>query len=264
MDKIEKLINKLKKESIKKELLSNELIRSEIAEEDVGLDVYLEYLKSCGLPILEDEDGLTLSTRKTSYTDQVYCFVDIETNGNSPYKDQIIELGAIKYKQGQIVEHYESFVYAKYIPDYITNITKITSEDVADATSLKEVLCQFRIFLADSVFVAHNVNFDYNFIYNSFKHLGLEKMLNRQLCTINLAKKTIKAEKYGLGFLREYLNIDTGVHHRAYADAFSAMKVFEESLKNIPKNVKTVEDLIFFSNPNQKKKKKKKKLHGCR
>ena len=106
------------------------------------------------------------------------------------------------------------------------------------------------------MFVAHNVRFDYNFISESLQKYGYEELLNRRLCTINLAKKTIESEKYGLSYLKEHLSIDAGVHHRAYADALSALKIFEISLKNVPDEVKTTEDLIEFANPPKRKRRK--------
>jgi DNA polymerase-3 subunit epsilon len=107
------------------------------------------------------------------------------------------------------------------------------------------------------VFVAHNVRFDFNFISNSLKVVGIEELLNRNLCTVDLAKKTIDSPKHGLAYLREHLNIDDGEHHRAYADALSACKVLQECFKNIPEHVQTTEDLIKFSKSSNKKKKRR-------
>ncbi|MCG3719511.1 DNA polymerase III subunit epsilon, partial [Aliarcobacter butzleri] len=92
------------------------------------------------------------------------------------------------------------------------------------------------------------IKFDYNFISDSFEKYSLGKLLNRKLCTIDLAKRTIKSEKYGLSSLKELLNIDIENHHRAYYDALTTQIVFEKCLKNIDTNkIKTVEDLINFS-----------------
>jgi len=148
-------------------------------------------------------------------------------------------------------------VYCDYVPEYIERITNISKEDLKDAPTLKVVLSEFKNFLSDSVFVAHNVRFDYNFIADSFKKFALPELLNRRLCTIDLAKRTIESEKYGLSFLKEKLSIDIENHHRAYADALSALKIFEISLQNISEDVKSVEDLISFSKPCKSKKKKR-------
>ena len=118
------------------------------------------------------------------------------------------------------------------------------------------MLESFRLFIKDAVFVAHNVGFDYYFISASMEQVGFGPMLNRKLCTIDLAQKTIKAERYGLQHLREVLNISEGEHHRALADAISTTKVFVKSLENIPEEVCTAEDLLYFAKPNPKKRKR--------
>jgi len=109
------------------------------------------------------------------------------------------------------------------------------------------MLPEFKAFLGDDLFVAHNVSFDYNFISHSFERFGLGVLGNRKLCTIELAKRTIEAERYGLGHLNIVLDINTLVHHRAYADAATAAKVLEIGLKNIPDEVITTESLIDFT-----------------
>ncbi len=220
-------------------------------------EIGFDDLKNFGLSIVEDDEEICLKTFKNSYKDEVYCVVDIETNGNSPIKNQIIEIGAVKYKNGEILERFESYIFADYIPSSISRLTNIEVSDLKDAPSLKETLLKFKEFLGDSVFVAHNVSFDYNFISKSLETIGEERLLNRKLCTVNLSRKTIAAQKHGLGFLREYLNINTGDHHRAYADALSAAKVLEECFKNIPENIKTTEELIKFSTSQINSKKSK-------
>jgi len=211
-------------------------------------------LKSFGLGVVEDDDKVCLKTYKNSYKDEIYCVVDIETNGNSPVKNQIIEIGAVKMKNGEMIDRFESYIYADYIPSSISRLTNIEVSDLKDAPSLKETLIKFREFLGDCVFVAHNVSFDYSFISTSLEVIGEKKLLNRRLCTVNLSRKAIKAQKHGLGFLREYLNIDVGDHHRAYSDAMSAAMVLKECFKNIPDYVECTEDLIRYSNGQLKKK----------
>jgi len=219
-------------------------------------DIDGERLKCYGLPLLETEDEVFLSTAKTHYADEVFCVVDIETNGNSPVKNQIIEIGAIKYKNGEILEKFESYVYADFIPDSIIRLTNIHVADLVDAPSLKAVLQDFKLFLGSSVFVAHNVNFDFGFISKSLQTVGDDELLNRKLCTVDLSRKTIEAPRHGLGFLKEFLDINEGDHHRAFSDAVSAAKVLDVCMKNLPSDVATTEDLITFSKKSATKKRK--------
>jgi len=106
---------------------------------------------------------------------------------------------------------------------------------------------RFKTFLGDAIFVAHSVKFDYNFISATLKKIGFGVLLNRKLCTIDLAKRTFKAQKYGLKHLQSHLNLKVKIHHRAYADVLNTVEVFKVSLENLPKDVVTTEDLIEFS-----------------
>jgi len=256
MEKYENLVKKLEKHELEKNEFEACLTR---LSKNYEIDIDAQTLNFLGLPIEVSNEKVYLKTNKNNYQDEIYCIVDIETNGNSPVKNQIIEIGAIKIKNGEIIDRFESYIYADYVPSAITRLTNITVEDLKNAPSLKKVLQDFKLFLGDSVFVAHNVKFDYNFISDSMKVVGLEKLLNRRFCTVDLSRKTIDAPKHGLAYLREFLNIDIGEHHRAYADAVSASKVLQECFKNLPDEVKTTEDLIRFSNHDKKQKKKMQK-----
>ncbi|PSM52515.1 DNA polymerase III, epsilon subunit [Campylobacter blaseri] len=202
--------------------------------------------RALGANVIKLDNGkITLKTRETNIEDQVFCIVDIETSGGIN-SGQIIEIGALKIKNKEIISKFETFIKAKEIPENITELTGISVEDVKNAPSLKNVLEKFRIFLGDSVFVAHNVEFDYGFISKSMENLGYGPLLNRRLCTINLARRTIPSKKYGLCYLKELLGIEN-THHRALNDAISAFEVFKTSLKFLPWTVQSTEDLIEFS-----------------
>ena len=208
-----------------------------------------ELLLSNGLPLDFEGDFVVLRTMKKTIQEQSFCIVDIETNGSNAKKGfQIIELGAVKYENGKIVDKFESLVYAKEIPPYVQEVTKINPKMLEMAPRLENVLIDFKNFLGDDVFLAHDIKFDYTFISDSFEKYNLGKLLNRKICTIDLAKRTIKAEKYGLSSLKEVLNINVDNHHRAYYDALTTAIVFEECLNNIDySSIKSVEQLIDFS-----------------
>lgn len=211
-------------------------------------ELEFELLLSNGFPIDIEDDKVFLKTTKIKISEQTFCIVDIETNGGHVNKGhQIIEIGAVKYKDGEILDSFESLVYAKDIPEYIQGVTNITPSMLEDAPLLKKVLEEFKIFLEDDVFVAHDIKFDYNFISNSLEKCNLGKLHNRKLCTIDLARRTIKAEKYGLKSLKEVLQIDIDNHHRAYSDALSTTYILKEAIKHLDDSVVTVEDLITYS-----------------
>ena len=117
-----------------------------------------------------------------------------------------------------------------------------------NAPLLESVLKEFKLFLEDDVFIAHDIKFDYNYISDSLEKYDLGKLENRKLCSIDLAKRTIDSPRYGLSFLKEELEIEIDNHHRAYFDALATTHVFAESLKKIDKDkITNVENLISFS-----------------
>lgn len=242
-----KLVEKLKKSPIPFDKFLEELTHNKERFFD-SPELEFELLLTNGFPLDIEDDSVVLKTTRNLIEEQTFCIVDIETNGSHVSKGhQIIEIGAVKYKGGKIIDKYESLVYAKTIPEYIQEVTHITPDMLEDAPVLESVLKEFKLFLEDDVFVAHDIKFDYNFISNSFKKYDLGVLENRKLCTIDLARRTIKAERYGLGFLKELLKINIDNHHRAYSDALSTTYILEESLKYLNSSVKTVEDLIEFS-----------------
>ena len=215
-------------------------------------DTIFMLLQASGYPIVEQVDGYANKTFFTPYRKQRYCVVDIETNGSKPGRSQVIEIGAVMVEEGEVIDRLESFVECAYLPEHITKITGIEPEDLAGAPSRKEALTRLRHFMGDAVFVAHNANFDHSFLNASFDRFGLGAIGNPVLCTIDLAKRTFKSERYGLGYLNEFLGIENHTHHRAYSDALSATKVMFKSFETVPEYVKTTDDLLQFAKSSQK------------
>lgn len=222
-------------------------------------ELEFELLLSNGLPMeFDDENNIFLKTSRTKIEEQTFCIVDIETNGSSVNKGyQVIELGAVKYRNGQIIDKFESLVYAKEIPQYIQEVTNIKPSMLKDAPVLEKVLKEFKLFLQDDVFVAHNIKFDYGFISDSFEKYDLGKLYNRRLCTIDLARRTIDSDKYGLSALKKTLDIEVDNHHRAYYDALATTYILQECINKLDlKTVNSVEKLIHFSKSAKSKEKR--------
>jgi len=210
-------------------------------------DVDFELLIANGLPLEKVNNYIRLQTKYRHFKNQEFVFVDIETNGSNGKKDNIIEIGAIKIKNTKIIDKCHSLIWDTNISPYVTKVTGITQELLQDAPKQIDVIKKFKIFLKDAVFVAHNVKFDYNYISDVMHRYNIGRLYNRKLCTIDLAKKTIQSQRYGLEFLNEYLGLNNKELHRAYNDAYTSYEIFLQSLKNIPPHIKTVENLIRFS-----------------
>lgn len=213
-------------------------------------ELEFELLLSNGMPLEIIEDKIVLTTSQTNIQEQTFCVVDIETNGSNVHKGQIIELGAAKIKNGEIIDKFDSLVFAKDIPKYIQEVTNITPKMLEDAPTIEKVLKEFKLFLGEDVFVAHDIKFDYKFISASLEKYDLGKLENRKLCTIDLGKRTIKAKRYGLDYLKQILNINIDIQHRAYSDALSTAYILNESISKLPEDVQTVEELITYSKSN--------------
>jgi len=221
-------------------------------------DTIFVLLQASGYPISQREAHLyQLDTYFTPYHKQRYCVVDIETNGSKPGDSQVIEIGAVLVQNGKIIDRFETFVECAFLPEYITKITGIEPQDLIGAPSRKEALTKLRHFMADTVFVAHNANFDYHFLDASFERFGLGNIGNPKLCTIDLARRTFECERYGLSYLIDFLGIDRATHHRAYSDAYCAYKVMRKSFMTLPESVRSADDLIVFSTSSRKERKSK-------
>ncbi|MBN2768492.1 MAG: 3'-5' exonuclease [Campylobacterales bacterium] len=223
-------------------------------------DTIYHLLKASGYPIDVIDSGFYRHAPSfNDYKSDLYCIVDIETNGSKPNSSQVIEIGAILSQNGEIKDRFETFVECAFLPDYITKVTGIEPSDLRGAPSQKEALLMLKEFMGESIFVAHNARFDASFLSASMHRNGLGELGNMTVCSLDLAKKTFESERYGLAYLIESLSIPTTTHHRAYSDALSAFYVFMKSFENIPRYVKTSDDLIQFSNSSKKTRSKEKK-----
>jgi len=225
--------------------LSLEVLKRQLEHE---LELSLELWHAQGLKIVKHQGYYYFDTKFTSIEEAEFCIVDIETNGSKIEKHQIIEIAAVKVKNKKIIDRFDSLVYTESINPHITEITGIKAEDTKDAPQLKTVLEQFRLFLGNAVFVAHDVKFDYMFISQSLEKIGLEPLLNRSLCSLALAERTIVSYRYALSYLNDALSLNPNAqHHRAMSDVLTTYGLFLLSLENLPQDIKTVEDLIKFS-----------------
>ena len=157
-----------------------------------------------------------------------YIAFDLETTGLSPQEHEIIEIGALKVREGKVVDRFMEFVHPdKPITPMITNITHITNDMVAGARSCPEVIHDFLSFCEDDVLIGHNVMFDYSFVKCSADREGLtfEKM---GIDTLKIAKKVHpELESKSLSALCEHYKIENKAAHRAYFDALATAKLYQ-------------------------------------
>lgn len=168
----------------------------------------------------------------------MYAIIDIETTGGNPYRDKITEIAVFIHDGENVVREYHSLINPeRRIPPFITRMTGITDEMVARAPRFFEIAKDLVELTKDTIFVAHNASFDYNFIRNEFKNLGFD--FNRDhLCTVKLSRKLLPGKQsYSLGRLCQELNIRIDSRHRAAGDALATVKLFELLLQEYPGGV---------------------------
>ena len=164
------------------------------------------------------------------YEDGVFFTAfDTETTGISPSSCRIIEIGAVKFNKDGIIQTWNRLFYPEQqIPPFITQLTHITQAmvDVEDRISCH--LPDFIDFLSDSVIIAHNAQFDLNFLNSECGRCNLPLSKNRFIDTLQLSRQKFPAlQSHKLDYLADYLKIDKGSSHRAQDDANTCKKLFE-------------------------------------
>ena len=183
--------------------------------------------------------------------DITYVVFDLETTGLSPYEEEIIEIGAVKVKNHELIDKFDMFIKpSKDIPEYITSITGITNEMVASSSDTLTVLNDFFSFLGDSVLVAHNASFDLSFIKAAMFKYNLGNLNYDVIDTLGLSRYLRPYEKYhNLTVLMQRYNInwDEDKHHRGDYDALGTSYILYELINELKsKNINKLEELYLI------------------
>jgi DNA polymerase III subunit epsilon len=162
----------------------------------------------------------------------LYAIVDIETTGGSAVNSGITEIAIHVHDGERVVQHFTTLINPeRRVPDFITALTGISNSMVASAPTFKELAPTIFELLSNNVFVAHNVNFDYSFIFHQLKQCGYELNVNK-LCTVRLARKALPGlPSYSLGKLCRSLKINIDDRHRADGDAAATVILFNKILQ---------------------------------
>lgn len=151
---------------------------------------------------------------------KTYAIIDLETTGGRPSRDKITEIAIILHDGEKVIDTFETLINPEcYIPYGITQLTGISMDMVQDAPKFYEVAKQIVEMTKGTIFVAHNVRFDYNFIRAEFERLGFTYS-RRKLCTVRLSRKVFPGlPSYGLDHLIKFMDIEVAQRHRAMGDA---------------------------------------------
>lgn len=150
----------------------------------------------------------------------MYSVVDIETTGGKSASNRITEIAIVKTDGKKIIERFSTLVNPhRKIDKFVVQLTGITDEMVSTAPDFGQIVDKIDAFTKDTIFVAHNIAFDYSIIKREYKKL--DRVFRRNnLCTVQLSRKTLKEENsYSLGKLSDSLGIALENRHRALGDA---------------------------------------------
>ena len=162
----------------------------------------------------------------------MFAIIDIETTGKSGEYGQITEIAVFQHNGIEITGSFTTLVKPEmHIPLFITRLTGITNDMVKDAPCFYQIARKIIELTAGRTIVAHNAQFDYNFIREEYKRLGYN-FQRKTLCTVKLARKLFPGHKsYSLGNLCADMGIQINGRHRAEGDAFATAQLFSLLLR---------------------------------
>ena len=205
---------------------------------------------------VNDTAGAIYGAYNESFDAETIVF-DIETTGLSVQNCKITEIGAVKIKNGEIIDTFNTFVNPEVpIPEEIVELTSITDEMVADAPKVREALEMFFEFIGGGrkLLVAHNANFDTGFIRYAAEECGME-FTNPYLDTVALSRYINPSlKKHKLDVLAEYYGLGDFNHHRACDDAAMLAAIYFKMIESMrEQDIKSFDqlkrDMSANSNP---------------
>jgi DNA polymerase III epsilon subunit family exonuclease len=158
-----------------------------------------------------------------------FVVVDVEATGAKTPPNRIIELGAYRIHQGQIVDRFVTLVNPEIpIPRFVVTLTGITNEMVKQAPLFAEVAPKWLDFVSEAVLVAHNAPFDTSFLNHEISRVYPgHRMVNPHLCTVKLSRQAIPGlDNYRLDTIAGHFSIPLVSRHRAGCDALATAELF--------------------------------------
>ena len=184
----------------------------------------------------------------TPLFDVTFCVLDLETTGGSPANCEITEIGAVKYRGGELLGSFQTLVDpGQAIPPSITILTGITHAMVFDAPRIESALPMFLEFIGDAIVVGHNVRFDLSFLNAAAIRLGYGHLENKSVDTAALARRLIRPEVRNLRLqtLADHFRSPVRPVHRALDDARATAHVLHGLLERVGSlGVTNLDDLL--------------------
>lgn len=181
---------------------------------------------------------------------QIYAIVDIESTGGNIENDRMIQFACVLLENGEILESFDTYVNPlKNVPKRIQELTGISSKEVKEAPYFEDIAPVLYSMLEQTIFVAHNVGFDFQFLNQEFQRAGFPKLTIPAIDTVELAQVIFPtSNSYVLQEIVEWLGYDLDRPHNALFDAEATvflLKKMDEKLQTLP--LTTVEKLAELS-----------------
>jgi DNA polymerase-3 subunit epsilon len=171
---------------------------------------------------------------KSTIQTRPLVFVDVETTGMAAWNSRILEIGALRVENGQVVAQYKQVLDPEEpVPYFITNLTGIAPDETTGKPLFGDITHKLAELFESAVFVAHNVSFDYGFFREEFRRLG-DSFAMDKLCTVRLSKALYPAERsHRLDEVIRRSGYSVANRHRAYDDAEVLHKFYHENLARL-------------------------------
>lgn len=218
---------------------------------DAAKSTGVKILYGCEAYIIDDLGSICENQRGQGFDGEFVVF-DLETTGLKKETDKIIEIGAVKVKNGEIIDKYSAFINpGRKLSDKIVKLTGITDEMLKDKPSEEEVVPEFLDFCGSAVLVGHNVGFDIGFI----RRFGAEnniKVENTVLDTLDLARVLYgNLKNHKLDTVCNHLGVSLLNHHRAVDDAGATAEIFLIMAKELQnKGIDNLKDINLYVSKN--------------
>ena len=212
-------------------------------------DEKFKVIYGCELTMIDDEVNIVLRPNDKNMLEQTYVVFDFETTGfNAGGADSIIEIGAVKIKDGEIIERYDELINpGRPLPKKITEITNITDSMLQDKDTEENAVKRFIEFFGDLPMVAHNAKFDVSFLEMAYRKYHLGEFQNPVIDTLELSRTLDNNyARHSLSALVKRYEVpwDESSHHRGDYDAEGTALIFHKMMKKLSnRNIDNMNEL---------------------
>ncbi len=216
----------------------------------------MKVLYGCEVYMIEDYLHGGVNGKDTNIIDETYIVFDLESTGLSIKYDKIIEFGAVKIKNGIVIDRLDMLIDPEIeISKVITNLTKITNQMVKGQPTIKQAIPKILEFIGEDILVSHNLEFDYLLLNQALIDNGFKKLTNPGVDTLFISRFLFPSKRgHRLGDLAKELKLsyDSESAHRADYDAEILGQCWDAMIKLLnERKIFKHKDIIELDTPQQ-------------